>query len=172
MTEPYLRTAGGDITRGIFIYGDAELEELVTHYHRLGHQVSLHAIGDAAIEQSIRAVARALAAHPRADHRHRIEHGGFSTPAQVATMQRLGMTLAPQPVFLYEFGDLYVDVLGERRPQGCYPMRSWLAAGLRPAASTDAPVSSSNPMHNLYPMVTRKTRAGRVLGANERLTVA
>jgi hypothetical protein len=82
------------------------------------------------------------------------------------------MTLAPQPVFIYEFGDLYIDVLGEKRPASCYPMQTWITAGLRPAASTDAPVSDSNPMTNLYPMLTRKTKTGRVLGAAERIGLA
>lgn len=172
MFEPYLPAPGGETTRGIFIYEDAELNALVAHYHRLGHQLSIHAIGDAAIEQCIRAVALAIAAAPRADHRHRIEHCGFITPAQIVAMQRLGMTLAPQPVFVHEFGDLYVDVLGGVRPQTCYPMRTWIDAGLHPAASTDAPVSSSNPMDNLYPMLARKTRTGRVIGGGERITIA
>jgi hypothetical protein len=87
-------------------------------------------------------------------------------------MRRLGMTLAPQPVFLYEFGDLYVDVLGDDRPMKSYPMRSWLDAGLSPAASSDAPVSTSDPFVNLYAMVERRSNRRTLLGAHERLTVA
>jgi hypothetical protein len=89
------------------------------------------------------------------------------TPAQIAEMRRLGMIPAPQPIFLYEFGDLYVEVLGEERPATSYPMRSWIDAGLMPIASSDTPVSDFDPVKNLYEMVTRKTSGGRVLGPGE-----
>jgi predicted amidohydrolase YtcJ len=51
-------------------------------------------------------------------------------------------------------------------------MRSWLDAGLHPAASTDAPVCATDPFANLAAMVTRQSRSGAVLGADQRLSVA
>ncbi len=51
-------------------------------------------------------------------------------------------------------------------------MRSWLDAGLHPAASSDAPVCETNMMANLHAMVTRRTAAGRVLGADQRISMA
>ena len=168
MTLPYVCSCDN---KGLLTYRDDELEHWVEHYHRLGYQVSIHAIGDAAIDQSLRAVDRAHQLAPGTNRRHRIEHCGFTSPAQIATMQRLGMVPAPQPIFLYEFGELYVETLGEERPSNSYPMRSWTLAGLHPIASSDTPVSDFNPMKNLYAMVTRKTDRGRVLGDHERLTL-
>ena len=81
------------------------------------------------------------------------------------------MIPAPQPIFLYEFGELYTEVLGIERPAAAYPMRRWTDAGLRPIASSDTPVSDVSPMKNLYSMVTRKTDRGRVLGADERISL-
>ncbi|MGH7186950.1 MAG: amidohydrolase, partial [Pseudomonadota bacterium] len=88
MNAPYVCDCGN---RGMFIYPDGDLDDLVATYHRQGYQVSLHAIGDAAIGQAIAAVARAQTAHKSPDRRHRIEHGGFTTPAQVTQMLQLGM---------------------------------------------------------------------------------
>lgn len=168
MTLPY--TCACD-NRGLFVYSDEELNHWAETYHRKGYQLAIHAIGDAAIDQSVTAVKRALAGAPRTNHRHRIEHCGFTRPDQIADMARLGMIPAPQPIFVYEFGELYVDILGEDRPAGAYPMRSWRDAGLKPVASTDTPVSDFDPMKNLYCMVTRKTDRGRVLGQDERLSM-
>ncbi|MDH3476108.1 MAG: amidohydrolase, partial [Rhodospirillales bacterium] len=168
MTLPYICSCG---ERGLFIYGDAELDAWVEGYQAQGYQISIHAIGDAAIGQALAALEKAMAAHPAADRRHRIEHCGFTTPEQIAAMGRLGVIPAPQPIFLYEFGDLYVDVLGEERPAASYPMRSWIDAGLRPIASSDTPVSDFDPMKNLYEMVTRRTSGGRVLGPGEVITL-
>lgn len=157
--------------RGIFIWTDGQVDEMVAHYNRLGLQIAIHAIGDAAIGQALSAIEKADRDVPVAGRRHRIEHCGFITKPQIATMQRFAMTLAPQPIFLFEFGDLYVDVLGDNRPHDCYPMRSWMDAGLNPAASSDAPVSDTNPFTNLYEMVTRRTNRGTPLGPHERISL-
>ena len=118
MTLPYVCSCDN---RGLLVYRDDELDHWVERYHRLGYQVSIHAIGDAAIDQGLQAVDRAQRLPPTAGRRHRIEHCGFTSPAQIATMARLGMVPAPQPIFLYEFGELYVDVLGEERPAALLP---------------------------------------------------
>lgn len=158
--------------RGLFIWTDGQVDDMVAQYHREGLQIAVHAIGDAAIGQALAAIEKANAQSPVLGRRHRIEHCGFITKPQIAAMRRLGMTLAPQPIFLYEFGDLYVDVLGDNRPHDCYPMRSWIDAGLHPAASSDAPVSQSNPFINMYEMVTRRTNRGTPLGPHERISLA
>ncbi len=73
---------------------------------------------------------------------------------------------------MYEFGDTYVANLGEARAAAAYPMASWLRDGQHPAASSDAPVSSTDPFQNIYTMVTRRTNKGTVLGADEAISVA
>lgn len=167
MRHPYKCSCG---SIGIFIYSDGELNDWVEKYNALGYQLSIHAIGDAAIDQAVNAVEAANAKNPVAGKRHRVEHCGFTTPDQIAAMKRLGMIPAPQPIFIYEFGDLYIEVLGEERPAQSYPMKDWIEAGLHPIASSDSPVSDFNPMKNLYEMVTRKTDRGTVMGADQCIT--
>jgi len=147
------------------------LDEYVLDYHRKGYQMAFHAIGDAAIEQVLRAYEKALAAMPDADRRHRIEHCGFLTDDHIARMQAAGVYPAPQPVFIYDFGDLYYSVLGSGRPEASYPMRGWFNADLKPSASTDAPVCDANPFPNIYTMLTRKTHKGTVVGGQQALTI-
>jgi len=168
MNDPYRCNCGN---RGLFIYEDKEIFDYVATYHRQGYQVSMHAIGDAAIDQCLRALEAAQTQYPGEGRRHRIEHCSFTTTEQVVRMQDQGVIPAPQPVFIYEFGDLYIDVLGMERPSISYPMRSWMDAGLRPSASSDAPVSDFNPFKNMYAMVTRKTNRGTLLGAAEILSM-
>ena len=158
---------GDDCDCGMFLFGDDDMNDMAMDYHVKGYQLGVHAIGDAAIDQTLTAVSRAMAAHPVVDRRHRIEHCGFIHPEQIAEMVRLGMVPAPQPIFIHQFGDAYVEMLGDERPATAYPMASWIAAGLRPAASTDAPVSDFNPFLNLYAMLTRSAASGRVIGAHQ-----
>lgn len=147
-------------------------EEIVLKAHKWGYQVTPHAIGDAAIEQILVAYEKAQAAHPVEDRRHRIEHCGWLTQSQIDRMAKLGVVPAPQPTFIYFFGEGYEMCLGKERPQFCYPMRAFMDAGVHPSASTDCPVCDIDPFANIYAMVTRTTDAGTVLGADQRLTVA
>lgn len=169
MSEPYL---GEPETRGLSLLKDHEMDALVADYHGKGYQLAVHAIGDAAIEQTLNAFEAALVAQPDPDRRHRVEHCGFNSAEQIARMRRLGVEPVPQPVFEYDFGDLYVSVLGRARAEASYPMRTWLDAGLSPAASTDAPVCELDPFPNFYTMVTRETSRGTVMDAGQRLTMA
>ena len=86
-------------------------------------------------------------------------------------MKARGILPVPQPVFMYEFGDLYVKNLGRERAEAAYPMRTWVEEGHEPSASSDAPVSTVDPFINLFTMLTRKTNKGTVLGPDETLTM-
>lgn len=164
MSQPYL---GPERTTGVRILEDAELNDLVMHYHTRGYQLACHAIGDAAIGQLITAYEKALAAAPDPDRRHRIEHCGYSTPEQHARMKRAGIYPCPQQVFVYDFGDAYVSVLGEERALPSYPLKTWMDLGFKPATGSDAPVCDPNPFPNIYSMLTRKTWKGTVMDARE-----
>ena len=168
MSQPY---QGEEKTFGVACQTNEALDEYVLDYHRKGYQMAIHAIGDAAIEQVLSSYEKALAAEPDADRRHRIEHCGFLSSNHVARMQAAGVYPAPQPVFIYDFGDLYYSVVGTARADASYPMRGWFNAGLKPSASTDAPVCDANPFPNIYTMVTRRTGKGTVVGGQEALTI-
>jgi predicted amidohydrolase YtcJ len=167
-SEPYRQ--GG---RGVLCFPDEVVRERLALWHRQGWQLAIHAIGDAAIEQVLSAMEAAdTAESPVAGRRHRIEHCGFATAPQRARMAARGIVPVPQPVFMRDFGGLYVTNLGEPRGATAYPMRTWLAEGANPAASTDAPVCQPDPFANLHVMLTRRTAHGAILGPDERIGMA
>lgn len=168
MSKPYL---GDDNNIGVQILPDAELEALVLDAHSKGYQLACHAIGDAAIGQLITAYEKALVAYPDPDRRHRIEHCGFSTAEQHERMKKAGIYPCPQQVFIYDFGDAYISVLGEERALSSYPLKTWKDLGFKPATGSDAPVCHPNPYPNIYSMLTRKTGKGTVMDARERVSI-
>lgn len=64
--------------RGVFQEPPDRLHERILAEHRAGWQADTHAIGDAAIDVVLDAYEQAPARWPRADPRHRIEHGGLA----------------------------------------------------------------------------------------------
>lgn len=168
MSEPYL---GEDKTTGVQMLSDEDLERQVLDAHAKGYQLACHAIGDAAIEQLITAYEKALAAHPDPDRRHRIEHCGFSTPQQHERMVKAGIYPCPQQVFIHDFGDAYVKVLGEERALPSYPFRTWFDLGLKPATGSDAPVCDPDPFPNFHTMLTRQTWRGTVMDERQRVAI-
>ncbi|MHB2169905.1 amidohydrolase [Alsobacter sp. R-9] len=168
MSLPYL---GDDRTTGVRMWEDAELNRMVLDAHKKGYQLACHAIGDAAIEQLITAYELALKAFPDPDRRHRIEHCGFSTAAQHERMVKAGIYPCPQQVFIHDFGDAYVKVLGPERALPSYPLRTWFDLGLKPATGSDAPVCDPNPFPNFHAMLTRKTWKGTVMDESQRVSI-
>lgn len=147
-----------------------QLRDLVGRAHAHGWQVGIHTQGDAAIGMSLDAIEAAMRAAPRIDTRHRIEHCGYPTPAQIRRMASLGVIPINQPNFLVDSGDDFIRHLGDRAHR-LQPVREELDAGIRPVLSSDAFVSSLRPLDTISAAMTRRTRNGVPIGAAQRLTL-
>jgi len=154
---------------GILYWSQAELDALIGRAHRAGFQVTMHALGDRAIEQGLSAIERALAESPRADPRPRLEHCGICPPDLQIRVRDLGVTPAMQPAFFWEFGDGYLVNYGAERAGSMFPVRSLIDAGVRVAGSSDAPVTDHRPLFGIQQALTRTTVAGQVCGESEQV---
>ena len=156
--------------RGFFQMDVERLRRIITRAHRAGWQVATHAIGDRAVATVLDIYEDALAAYPRADHRHRIEHCGVCRPDDVARLPRLGVIPVPQGRFINEIGDGMLDALGPARSAWCYRQRSFLDAGVLVPGSSDRPVVQGAPLLGIHAMVTQRTASGRPFNPAEALT--
>jgi predicted amidohydrolase YtcJ len=99
----------------------------------------------------------------------RIEHGAVVHPAEAARIAAHGLTVVTQPAFVAERGDDYLaDVDTDDRPH-LWPCAGLLRAGIPVGGSTDAPFGPSDPWRAIAAAMTRRTPAGNILGADERL---
>jgi predicted amidohydrolase YtcJ len=148
-------------THGVLYFSDDELNAYVERAHLAGLQVSMHAIGDAAIEQLLTAYERALARHPRPDHRHRIEHFSLPLPEHVERVARLGVAVAMQPNFAlmpetgalddYQFAS--ARFVGPERFKRRHPYRKIVDAGILVAAGSDADAGEMGPLLGIHAVV-------------------
>ncbi|MCB0978746.1 MAG: amidohydrolase, partial [Acidimicrobiales bacterium] len=167
--EPYL----GTDQRGALNYEPEQLAAVVERAHADGWQVGVHANGDAAIDVTLDAFERGLAANPRTDHRHRIEHCSVLHDDQIERMAALGIS----PSFLIGhvrwWGRAFRDrILGPERADRYDPCASALAAGLRISLHSDWNVTPMEPLRYVEDAVTRvMAEGGDVLNESERIPV-
>lgn len=146
---------------------------MVQRAHRDGWQIGVHANGDAAIDVTMDAFAQALAADPRADHRHRLEHCSVLQDEQIDRMVTLGLS----PSFLIGhvrwWGAAFRDrLLGPERADLYDRCASALNAGLRISLHSDWNVTPLEPLRYVEDAVTRvMAENGEVLNASERISV-
>ncbi|MFE3179161.1 amidohydrolase [Amycolatopsis sp. NPDC059090] len=169
MHEPF---AGEPDNRGYFQVPEDELTRTIRQAHDAGWQIATHAIGDRAVTVVLDAYEAALAANPRPDHRHRIEHCAVLPPAELTRLASLGLIASPQGRFVNELGDGMRAALGESRVPWCYRLRSVLDAGCVLPASSDRPVVDGAPLLGLADMVHRRTSTGEPFSVEEALTPA
>jgi predicted amidohydrolase YtcJ len=158
-------------TRGVLRFDRAELEALCRESHDAGWRIATHAIGDVTIGQVLD-IYEALGPHPLG-LRHRIEHFGLPSAAQLARAARLGVVAVPQAIFLHELGTNFRDYLPDALLPRCYPLRAMLDAGVTVALSSDAPVvENDNPLAGMTAAILRRDRTGRALLPEQALTAA
>lgn len=158
--------------RGKGRYSDAELQAMVDACNRLGWQMGLHAIGDAAIVQTVNAYAASLAKTPRSDHRWFLAHFTIMPPdATMKTMADNGIAISQQPNFAYNLEGRYRATLDDWRLAHNNSVGTpWRRFGVRTAFSSDnLPI---DPRVGLYVAVTRKGESGQVYGPEERVSRA
>ncbi len=138
-------------TRGVELLSSKKIEEILVEASRLGLQVAVHAIGDAALDNVLWAYRRHESSVKRL--RHRIEHASLVRPDQMALIRKLRPVVVVQPRFV--IADTWLlDRVGEERVRWCYPFKSLYEATIT-AFSTDAPVEPVNPWETIYAAITR-----------------
>jgi predicted amidohydrolase YtcJ len=153
-----------------FFHEPADLVALIESAWTDGWRVAVHAQGDRAIALVLDGFEAGARAAPRADARPRIEHAGFPTPKGVERMRALEVTAVNQPSYLFDYGDQYLDSLGEHA-HDLQPWRTEIDAGVRVVISSDSDVSSYRPLTTIANAMRRETRSGVVLGDHHRLTL-
>ncbi|MCV7423220.1 amidohydrolase family protein [Mycobacterium yunnanensis] len=147
---------------------DLDLDGLcrwVGRCHEGGRPVAVHSVTAAQLVVTIAAL-REMGVHPR----DRIEHAAVIPDDCIADLAELGATVVTQPNFVAERGDQYlVDVPPEEHHQ-LWRVASLRRAGVPVALSTDMPFGYGDPWASMRAAVTRRTRNGVVLGAEERVS--
>ena len=140
----------------------------VLAYALAGVQVSIHAIGDRAIEAALQSIENAQ--NQGADVkslRFRIEHLESPTADQIRRMKELNICAGLSSAFIYGLGDSHLEALGYDRLVDAFPAKTLMENDIPFACNCDFPVCKVNPMLGIYSMVVRKTEKGQSFGGKK-----
>lgn len=158
---------------GLFNLEEKGLVDRMSALHQAGLQLAIHTNGDGATDRVLDALDSVLARHPRPGHRHRLEHVQMLTPEQIGRMARLGLLANVFSKHIYYWGDFHRTVsLGPDRAAQMDPCASVMQGGVRFSLHSDAWVTPIDQLESIWTAVTRRTRSGFVLGADERISGA
>ena len=160
MLEPYHVESR---TKGIPMVEPAQLKQAVVAADAAGFQVHFHAIGTAAVRQSLDAIEEALLENGQSSLRHHISHLQMIHPDDISRFRELDAIANFQPLWAYNddyVTELTVPFIGEERAQWMYPIKSVLDTGAVVAFGSDWSVSTANPLPQIETAITRLGATG------------
>lgn len=167
MKRPYAQAHGHC---GHLAMSETELEEARLRTARAGLQLAVHSNGDRAQQAVCIAIERANRALPADVPPARIEHAGNFLPDFDGTTEQwrqAGILPAPQPGFIYNYGEFIPEYVGAYAEQGRFPFRRLLDEGWPISSSSDVYVGSeqqqTNPLFSVACAVGRRAFSGAIL---------
>ena len=128
-----------------------------------GFSPSVHAIGDRALDEVLRA-----AQSVDHDHRTRFEHAQIVDPASLAHFA--GRTLSMQPFHKATDAPLVARRLGVAREDRVFRFREFVRHGAALAFGSDWPISSADPIQGMRTAITGAALDGRTYWTSQNLT--
>jgi hypothetical protein len=166
MSTPYV----GTNDYGILTMTEDQIYEAVEDAHRHNFQVGIHANGDVTIDMVLKAYERTLQKWPDPNRRHRIEHCSLVNPDLLQRIKACGCIPTPFWTYIHFHGEKWAQY-GEEKMHWMMAHRSFLDHGIRVPGASDYMPGPFEPLMAIQSMVTRKDYAGRVWGANQKVTV-
>ena len=151
--------------RGYPTMDPGELRQRFRAYHDAGLHVSIHSIGDRAIDWTVESFREALAATPTKGLRHGIIHSNIPTDRALDAMAELQREWQagypePSPTFTWWIGDTYAGNFGPERALRLNPFRSYRERGMIWASGSDFFVTPYPARYGVWASVARKPLLG------------
>ena len=177
LLEPYQDEDYGSGEDSYF-YEQAIVDRYFTRFDKMGLQVHVHAIGDAAIRRALDGFEAMRAANGMSDNRHQIVHLQLIHEDDRPRFGELNVAAVFQSLWAYPDPaalELDIPMLGKDRTWQMYPIKSVRDLGGRIVGGSDYWVTDLNPLLAIETAVTRQdpwTGEGPVLNENERVDLA
>jgi predicted amidohydrolase YtcJ len=142
---------------GFFITPEKDLYEWISAADSAGLHVTVHAIGDKAINTLLNIYERVEKEHGPRDRRFRIEHVQHLDPGDITRFAPLNVIASMQPYHAIDDGRFAEKLIGYERCRTTYAFRSLLDAKAKLVFGSDWFVAPPTPLEGIYAAVTRRT---------------
>jgi predicted amidohydrolase YtcJ len=163
MFDPYV----GTNNKGIPFWEQAELNQVVALYDKLGFQVLLHGIGDRAVSEALNAFEYAGKINGTTGRRHRVEHAEVPRLSELKRFKDLGVIASTQAMFANPDETVlknFDPLLGPKRAPHADSFKIFDDAGIVQAFGSDWNVFDFDPIKGISVAVTRMTAEGKPPG--------
>lgn len=171
-TQPYTVAPTGKTApfSGYRQIPDEVLDAAFDKYWPTELQIHMHMNGDAAADQALKAIAKAVKKYGMRDHRPVFVHATWLRIDQVEQIKRYGAIPSFLTAGIIPGGDAVVMLWGPERSAGAMAARTFLRSELPFTFSHDAPVSPTPSILALVDAgVNRLSGSGKVVGPDERI---
>jgi predicted amidohydrolase YtcJ len=171
-TQPYTVAPAGKTApfSGYRQIPDEVLDAAFDKYWPTELQIHMHMNGDAAADQALKAIAKAVKKHGMRDHRPVFVHATWLRVDQIEQIKRYGAIPSFLTAGIIPGGDAVVQLWGPERSAGAMASRTFLRSNLPFTYSHDAPVSPTPSILALVDAgVNRLSGTGKVVGPDERI---
>lgn len=158
--------------RGFPVVTQEQFNEAVIKGFKNDLQTYVHCNGDAAIDMYIEAIENANKVLGTTSNARRpvVIHSQFVRPEQLEKYKTLGMIPAFFSNHAFFWGDVHERNLGYDRAKFLSPLKTAIKKDIIATNHTDFGVTPINQLFLLWTSVERKSRSGKVIGPEERLT--
>ncbi len=174
LNEPYSYPKNSKWS-GALNYKDSDIYASMKSYFDQGWQISTHANGDKAIDQTLTSYSKLLAGNPKPqDRRLRVEHFTVNHEAQVKKAVKIGVIPSFTIGHVDYWGSAFNNyIIGSERAKRIDPAGDFKRAGGKFTLHSDTPVSNVGPLNYVSEEVTRlwQLPPQKVLGPTQAVTV-
>jgi predicted amidohydrolase YtcJ len=153
LTEPYKNSQN----TGKLFYDAERMEKLLQLIGKTGLQSVIHAMGDRAIKETLKAIKAVLTHHPLGNVKFRIESAAILPLELVKKIASLGLVVSIQPYMAHSELEFWEagESIGERI-RWLYPLKSLIQEGVIVAGGTDCPMEPLNIFAHIKTAITRQ----------------
>ncbi|MHA1916545.1 MAG: amidohydrolase [Promethearchaeota archaeon] len=168
VSEPYLDKPD---FFGVMATTKEKATELLTKAYQKGFRISAHANGDRAIKIYLDIIEELQKKYPRLDSRNRDIHCSVINEDLIKKIKELDVLPTIFGAYAYYHGDKLIPSFGIDRLENMFAARSFLDAGILVSAHSDHPCSPFPPLMAIHSLVNRKTKAGKLIGRSQQISV-
>ncbi|MFN0100957.1 MAG: amidohydrolase [Bryobacteraceae bacterium] len=178
---PYGRQLYGQTNpdaRGTLFVEREKLIRIFRAARNKGWQLTSHAQGGAAIDVLLDAFEALDKEKPIAPSRSHVMHGSFMSEEAIARMKKMGILADVQGGWLHFDVPALERVFGYKNMRYFFPLQSYLKSGVIIAGGSDhmighdknRAVNAFSPFFNMWMSISRKTREGKLIYPEEKIT--